>query len=727
MNSILVLFFSLLLSTEAIYCCGLPAHPNVAIVMEGKSDYDGPGASSFLVKEDESITWKAYWDPSGTSAAALLGLGGLSPAANFQGRDLYEIDDYTELVKTGKSKLKVKEITSLRDGTAISDAGGTISGSNFNRIGGNYGSSNIHAGHATPKAYSTSQAPIPGTTYTWKEVGGAWAGGMGTWEMTDAGFQVKWTLNENQTMSLADQPTAFTGNTLPYVYKTPSEDGKIGVGLSCESSIDLKYESGGARYTWSEDKVNGSGGVVSTRGPFSVEWGGTLNRAGGGDLQQCSVAVEDVSGPIGYAITPDSISGETGIAPGGGFEIKIADNYPYGSGSVEGELVYSTVVNDWEQEPGEKELCGDQYHPHHSACNCMAKHKERWVWKSVSLSGGSQTIVNGTDGFPAYAIYTISGGSDIEPLPWHYADLSNSYEDYLNFESCRPKVLVAARDHHGFGPAAPYSDGDENAQASEAIALGTVVPVVSANPDDALPNPDKGTVFSAMGRDGTDFGLWAGIDQITDTGMPDIRVFVKDTKYDWTILYGHQDSLDGTVAGYKSGRESGSGSSDTNEDSPYPGEAPASWVFSEEMDYADQLDMIRNGGFAPMQFIANGTGAYGFWADEDSRLVFKIVTRDNINQWDEGQAPTYTVSLSDGPAGTTADDSELDMNDGEFEYIFRDPNRGDGIDPDECTLTVTATDASGNTRTMTIHFFIACNELTLKTLEEERHQVDSWF
>jgi hypothetical protein len=697
----------------------------VAIVIQGKTNYDG-GAKTFLVREDEAITWKAYWDPSGTSAAGLA--AGLGAAATFEGKPMYEIDDYSQAVKSGGNLLKVSEITSKRGGDAITDAGGTISGSTFEKIGGSYNGSNVYPTINVPQDMAHSSAPVPGTTYTWFATG-SWTN-MGTWEMAENGFEVIWTLNEDQTMSLGDQPTAFTGNTLPYVYKTPSADGEVGVSISAVSSIKLNYESGGGMYQWSEVKKDGSGAVVESGGNYSIQWAGELNRTGEGENQECSVIIEDVSGPIGYAITPTTISGETGVSPGDSFTVKVADNYPHSNGSITGTLCYSTVLNDWEKEPGEKELCGDQYHPHPSACNCMAYHKEKWVWKTVDFSGGSRTIINGTDGFPAYSIYEVTIPNSIEPLPWHFADNAYSYNykngDYLKFESCQLKALVVAQDHHGFGPSPPYSDGEENPEASATIALESPVDVVTANPDDSNPNPPKSQVFSAMGRSGEAFGLWAGIQDIDDKAMPDIRVFVKDTKYNWTFLYGHQNSLDGSIAGYKAAREGGTGSSDTNNDSPYQSgpEAPAEWIFSDEMDYADQLEMIRNGGFAPMHSIAEGTGAWGFWADEDSRLVFKVVCRDNMNQWDK--EPTYTVQINDGPGGVTMDGTELDMVDGEFEYIFRDPNRGDGITPNDCTLTVTAIDDSGNSRKMIIHFFIACNELTLRTLEEERHQVDSW-
>ena len=153
-------------------------------------------------------------------------------------------------------------------------------------------------------------------------------------------------------------------------------------------------------------------------------------------------------------------------------------------------------------------------------------------------------------------------------------------------------------------------------------------------------------------------------------------------------------------------------------------EAPAEWTFSDEMDYADQLMMIRDGGLlqcTPL-LTAQVHGDSGPTKTHD--WFFNVVCRDNINQWDK--EPAYEVELCDGPAGVTLTQSELDIEDGQFEYIFRDPNRGDGIDNDPCTLTVTATDDNGNVRKMVIHFFIACNELTLSTLEEERHQVDSW-
>ena len=226
-----------------------------------------------------------------------------------------------------------------------------------------------------------------------------------------------------------------------------------------------------------ENKVNGDGEIVASQGPFSIEWEGSLNRTGAGDLQNCSVMVEDVSGPIGYALTPDSISGNTGESPGGSFTVKVADNYPFSDGSISGELVYSTVLNDWVQEPGEKELCGDAYHPHPNICNCMAYHKERWVWKSIPFDASSPSIISGSDGKPAYAVYEVTIPDSIEPLPWHFAGLSYSYDykdgSFLNFSPCQLKAFVVAQDHHGFGPSSPYGDNEENAQASETVSPGS--------------------------------------------------------------------------------------------------------------------------------------------------------------------------------------------------------------------------------------------------------------
>jgi len=508
------------------------------------------------------------------------------------------------------------------------------------------------------------------------------------------------------------------------------------------------YMSGGDVFEWTETviDVDPDTGEETEGDPqtYKVELSANLQRSseeGSEGYDTAFVHVIDKSGPQHFKVEPATLQGTVGktIPEASALEIKILENDPFfdedGLGPLTGHLLYSTCLHGWEHLDGEKGLCqqAPSIHPHAHHCDCMAYHKERWVWKVLPLSQAGVEQVPGPGGGLAYAVVTMQLDGEMEPLPWHFAQGSTGYSfesaQYEAFQPMQMKYFVVAKDGAGLGLEPPFTDGAEDGTAKQQVAPATVVNIGGINGPNPKDQkfPPTGPLLAAIGASGEAWGTWGtfgGVDDVTDDAMPDIRVFVTDTKYGWTHLFGHANALDGSLEPYKGARGGGSTSSDTNQISPYLAgpEAPEQWVFHAESQYLDQLAMIRAGDFAPHANIADGA-PWGLWVDEDTRLVFKVVCRDNINQWERPEGLAFDVSLVDGPAGATVGGADMGMTgDGVFEYVFRDPNRGKNAVDRDCTLTVTTSDAAGNGRSLVINFYVASNELKLQTLEEERRR-----
>ena len=738
-----VLFLSLFLTiitlsaTDLLLACGLPVHPNICIIVKGRTDYD-EGPDTFIVNEDEETVWIAYWDAG--DLGPLASIAGISPAANFQGKDLYLLSDYVNAV--GGGKLKINEIQEALGNNwqtmpdAPSNLDGPITGASWTCVG--FSGSNIFGSLSAPEAFDVgATAPNPGTTYTWSVSDARWQGGAGLIELDKSagGFRPSWDFSDHDVWIGDGAPMSSTEYEVPFTYPTPSPDeARIRVTVDAPS-VTFKYISNGARWTWTEELKDASGDVKDSRN-YSLQWEGKFTKqsksTSGTQIMKGSIKVLDLSSPQHYSVDPKGQEGPVGKEVPADFQFEVLENNPFTSG-LTGEFSYSTMVCDWTGVKGEKKLCETDpgHHPHPDRCDCMAYHSEKWVWKTIPLTSGSVRQIM-RDGKPAYAVVTMQPSAPFEPLPWHLAEGSHGYSyetaNYLAYSPLQMKCFIVAADEAGNGVAAsPYGDGEANAKASETVSAGSPIDV-GAN---LIPAPDKvyppeGELLGQIGGEGSwgDWGVWAGVDNITDDQRPDIRVFVTDTKYGWTHLFGHADALDGKVAQYKTARGGGSASSDTNDVSPYKSgdDCAAEWVFNAECEYLDQLEMIKAKDFHPIQNIAEGA-PWGLWVDEDTRLVFKVVCRDNINQWEQQDGISFSVELQDGPAGATEDGSSMGItSDGVFEYVFRDPNRGKNAVERDCSLTVATSDDRGNSRTLKIIFFVASNDLRLQTLEEERRR-----
>ena len=732
-------------STGEGLACSLPVDPDICIVLNDASNYNGPGpqSNSFTCQEDTTVTWHAYWNATEfdlTEASAGFVIG--SPDANFDGQTLYSLEKYIQAC--GGGHIKVKEIQERVMGNndwqqnprapiefdaPVKNSTLTCSGA----AGSAFGASTIDQ---LPASGDVS----PDGRWLARDVG--WSSHGGRWNLSS--FNVEWDLNVTEEVWAGDNTTS-EDYTVDLSYPTPTGN-ESRIMVQAEAYSHFEYNPDGAEFKWTEVELDpDTGEETGNEQYFSVTMAGSIEKSsdeGSDEYDYAWLHVEDISSPQHYKMSPETLQARVGkeITDAGNLQVKVLENDPYCEevGPLTGFLCYSTMNLDWQQLDGEKTLCQEapDLHPHAHYCDCQAYHEERWVWKNIPLRQTSVEQVN-HNGSLAYAVVTMEVDGEIEAVPWHYAEGANSYSfesaDYSDYAPYRLKHFVVVADARDLGYLAPPFDyGSEDSTAEQVVSLSDPVSIgaVSGVPQEDAMSPPTGMLLGEIAASGEawgSYGSYGGV-EVEDDERPNIRVFVTNSKYNWTHLFGHDDALDGSLDGYKSAKEGGSGSSDSNEDSPYlDGEdAPEEWVFNTESDYFDQLEMIRVGGFAPSANIVEGA-PWGLWVDEDTRLIFKVVCRDNINPWERENGIPFEVEMVDGPAGVTLSGDDMGItDDGVFEYLFRDPNRGENAINRDCKLSVDTVDDYGNRRKMTIYFYVASNELKLQTLEEQRERNEDW-
>jgi hypothetical protein len=193
-------------------------------------------------------------------------------------------------------------------------------------------------------------------------------------------------------------------------------------------------------------------------------------------------------------------------------------------------------------------------------------------------------------------------------------------------------------------------------------------------------------------------------------------------------------------------------------------------------DYQTQLELQTNTAFNPSNFFAssqiltatcdsNGLAPDcrasepdGFWVDEDTRLVFRVLVRDNLNAYTTTSATSDVdgfqnieisgaSSPSIGTLGTNIVDVRLvdelsgyaapgmrlsdgasnELQDSWPTYSFRNPNRidnGGGITAlsEEAYVEVEYTDLAGNKSVLHVDMFVVENTMRILSLREERQR-----
>lgn len=192
-------------------------------------------------------------------------------------------------------------------------------------------------------------------------------------------------------------------------------------------------------------------------------------------------------------------------------------------------------------------------------------------------------------------------------------------------------------------------------------------------------------------------------------------------------------------------------------------------------DYENQLAQTNNAAFHPANYFASSTvlpdscvdngflpicrsaQPYGMWVDEDTRLVFRVLVRDNLNAYLTSAATTVLgdfqnlevsgatsphvgasgsesldVRVVDASAGygggmRLSDGGSNELKDTWPTYSFRNPNRqdnGGGLDDlgQDAFVEVQYTDRAGNQTLLHVDFFVIENTMRILSLREERQR-----
>ncbi|NLI75443.1 MAG: hypothetical protein GX442_03235 [Candidatus Riflebacteria bacterium] len=124
----------------------------------------------------------------------------------------------------------------------------------------------------------------------------------------------------------------------------------------------------------------------------------------------------------------------------------------------------------------------------------------------------------------------------------------------------------------------------------------------------------------------------------------------------------------------------------------------------------------------------------GFVCQANTRLIFYIRAWDNMNTFNGAktfgvQEVTYSVADffatgADTPpsGGGTYDPVDLMQNPPVWQFRAPNVNGGSPESGKDCSLTVTAKDFNGATRTLTLKVFVLAHDLTIRSLEEKRNR-----
>lgn len=223
-------------------------------------------------------------------------------------------------------------------------------------------------------------------------------------------------------------------------------------------------------------------------------------------------------------------------------------------------------------------------------------------------------------------------------------------------------------------------------------------------------------------------GNFGYVDTITEDVRAKVILLVKDTKFDRTYIFNDQTQGEwrhpAAVAALIGAAVPGTRQTATDNSAVVP-----------LIGGGDPMDIdFSAGGTDPNEFIPQVNPAWkpfdrpsvtrtGLWVDEDTSLIFRMVSWDNTNWETQFAASDFDWSIEDGPKGGTVPKGDLPIDgQGRFQYTFRDPNKGPDALAGNCKVTIEGPQSLPSTqrRKLTVSFFVLSNKLKILTLEESR-------
>lgn len=498
------------------------------------------------------------------------------------------------------------------------------------------------------------------------------------------------------------------------------------------------------------------------------------------------VAVRDITPPSHAHVDPTRLVGTTGETLAQAFgnpealTVRVIDNNPwiqagaddgvkYSAANRRVDIYYSLQTYDYEWDSSLQKV----------------RPIPKFIWARADPSRVSVTNIQVFDPFgrivsslpndnqnPIGSMVTYSVPLEAldEPQGWHFANTSPNWG-----EGRRLKVIVAANDGSGnvmpslpqggggWVPDLPTNNGKQavHVPAGSTVTTNDILDERSAEaqiPADGILRSRSGTVYSnppvspgfpfpdvCGGCDPEIYSHFIPI-EITDNDRPGLLLRVTDTKYNRSFTFGDAYVGDAKRKAYQRARDSQGRRIRTRSNKVHPDDLATpdrrpfsddspTWTFSNtngDRGNGEGLDQqeaqIRAGTYNPSEYRRLGDpDPPGYWVDEDVRLIFEVIARDNVNGHAErpffparGIVSEYTLkgapagfwSITDSPSGLSTIDYP--------EYIFRNPNmpsREHGGQP--CKVSARVEDQSGNQREIVVHFFVMDNSLKMLSLEED--------
>ena len=359
------------------------------------------------------------------------------------------------------------------------------------------------------------------------------------------------------------------------------------------------------------------------------------------------------------------------------------------------------------------------------------KYEPKWVWKKAAVSGlsiASSEDKNGNSGKKAGSLNTIYGSVVIQqPLPWHQCNESTSGDGKSSPEP-KFKLFAISKD----------SQGIECPEYATVSGIGDTLVSDTAKPESGSDSQafkptdgaviEKGPMAEKIPSPGIPTDNWSNLAfmKAEDKSAPEIQVVVFDTRTNKFHMFGTKLDVDAKFSNF--GAESLKTDYSTG-DIPYLGKEDsitAKHQFTDLGDLNGLFDTYLSGPDA-ISTVADDSNV-GFVCQKNNRLVFYIRAFDNINTCEEAkkfgvQSLDYTIQDKDGTKNGSISPSEMMTA---IEHVFRFENvdaSGGSVSP-EYSLTINASDFSGNSRELKLAIAVMGRKLEIRTLEERRQRFE---